>query len=79
MANYEAIFRYPINNSSPTQIEVSPGLTSEKGPIPGAVLGFIEEGEVLFCTALDAEDIQTLILMLLAALEPAAPAPGGAK
>ena len=77
MANYEAIFRYPINGS-PTQIEVSPGLTSEKGPIPGAVVGFIEEGEVLFCTALDDEDIQTLILMLLAALEPGL-APGGSQ
>ena len=35
MANYEAIFRYPINGS-PTQIEVSPGLTSEKGPSAGS-------------------------------------------
>ena len=48
MANYEAIFRYPINGS-PTQIEVSPGLTSEKGPIPGALVRFVEDGEELFC------------------------------
>ncbi|MBL4641776.1 MAG: hypothetical protein JKX86_08150 [Verrucomicrobiales bacterium] len=78
MANYEAIYRYPINGS-PTQIEVSPGLTSEKGPIPGAVVGFVEEGEVLFCTALDAEDIQTLILMLMDCLVDGAESKGGGK
>jgi hypothetical protein len=75
---FESIFRCYINGS-PTQIEVSPGLTSEKGPIPGGVLRFVEDGEELFCVALDEGDMDSLVGMLCAALKPGKASEGGDK
>lgn len=61
---YESVLRYRINGS-PTVIELTPGLTSEKGPIPGAVIEFVEDGCDLFTLVLDLADLDALTNMLM--------------
>ena len=60
---YETVLRYHVNGS-PLTIEMTGGLTSPDGPIPGVVIQFSEDGEELFTLVLDLEDIVAFQNML---------------
>ena len=69
---HQLLFRLGINGS-PTVIEVAPGLSvhedSKTLPAPGAVLEFGEDGCDLFAIALDYDDLNALVDLLVDTIE----------